>query len=152
MSDNTIPTVMLRRARPTDRDAIERLLGEAGLPLAGVAEHMGEFLVAITAGGVVGAAAVESYPPCGLLRSLAVDASQRGRGLGALLTARAIEQARASGLTSLHLLTTTATGYFTRFGFHEVARVRLPAELGASEELRGACPDDAVCMELLISR
>ncbi len=148
MSEKSLPTVIFRRARPADREAIERLLAASGLPLAGVPEHLGDFLLAATAGGIVATAAVEPYPPVGLLRSVAVDPAQRGRGLGALLTARAVERARRSGLTALYLLTTTAPDYFPRFGFRAVPRPSLPAALGASEELRGACPEGAVCMEL----
>ena len=151
MSENTLPTVAVRAARAADRAAIERLLGAAGLPLAGVADHLGEFLVAITSAGIVGTVAVESYPPSGLLRSVAVDASQRGRGLGALMTLRAIERARSRGLAALYLLTTTASEYFSRFGFRAVPKAALPPEVGASEELKGACPDTAVCMELRLS-
>jgi len=148
VSESTLPTVTVRPARPTDREAIERLLAAADLPLAGVAEHLGEFLVAVSSGGIVGTAAVEPWPPSGLLRSVAIHPSQRGRGLGALLTARAIERARSRGLTALYLLTTTAADWFPRFGFRSVPRARLPAELEGSAELRGACPDSAVCMEL----
>lgn len=151
MNERTLPTVVVRPARDSDRDAIERLLVAANLPLAGVAEHLGEFLVATGSAGIVGAAAVEGHGPYGLLRSVAVDESQRGRGLGGLLIARAIQRARGRGASALYLLTTTAAGYFSRFGFRAVPRTGLPAELSASEELRGACPDSAVCMELALT-
>lgn len=148
MKDPAHPTVMIRPARPEDRGAIEQLLADAGLPLAGVAEHLAEFSVARAAEGIVATAAIESWPPYGLLRSVAVAPSQRGRGLGGLLTARAIEAARARGLRALYLLTTTAERFFPRFGFRVVPRDELPDELGGSEELRGACPETAVVMAL----
>ena len=148
MSAPVTPTVAIRSARAADLPAIEHLLDQAGLPRAGVAGHVEDFRIAVTAGGVVATAAIERYPPYGLLRSVAVDPGQRGRGLGALLTARAIERARTGGLAALYLLTTTADAWFPRFGFRRVDRAALPEALGASEELRGACPETAVCMEL----
>ncbi|MEO5617636.1 MAG: arsenic resistance N-acetyltransferase ArsN2 [Candidatus Eisenbacteria bacterium] len=151
MNERMLPTVVIRPARPADRESIDRLLVAAKLPLAGVADPVAEFLVASTSDGLVGTVGVECYPPFGLLRSVAVDESQRGRGLGALLVARAIQRARLREIATLYLLTTSAADYFPRFGFRTVARAELPAELLASEELKGAYPETAVCMELPIA-
>jgi amino-acid N-acetyltransferase len=143
-------TVVIRPARPTDLAGVQKLLGEAGLPLAGVPDHLGRYLIAATAGGIVGTVGVEAYPPVALLRSAAVSDTQRGRGIGALLVTRAVERARGEGLCALYLLTTTAADWFPRYGFRRVERAALPAELNASEELKGACPETAVCMELVL--
>lgn len=148
MPDRTLPTVIVRRARGEDRAAVERLLTAAGLPLDGLADHFGSFLVAVTGAGVVGTIGMEYYVPFGLLRSAAVDQAARGRGIGALLTARALEDARARGVRTVYLLTTTAASFFGRIGFRKIARAGVPAELGASTELRGACPDTATVMML----
>jgi amino-acid N-acetyltransferase len=59
-----------------------------------------------------------------------------------------LARARALGLRELYLLTTTAAGYFPRFGFETVGREALPPVLSASEELRGACPASAIAMRL----
>jgi amino-acid N-acetyltransferase len=144
-------TVVIRPARPADRAAIEALLSTAQLPLAGVGDHLSHYLVAVTAGGIVGAVGVEHHAPYGLLRSAVVSDTQRGRGIGAVLVIRAIERARAGGLRALYLLTTTASDWFPRHGFVRVSRESLPKELEASEELRGACPDTAICMELRLA-
>ena len=148
MEARSVQTVVLRPARDSDRADVERLLAAAKLPLAGVGEPFAHYVVAVTSGGVVGAIGVESHTPYGLLRSAVVDGAQRGRGIGALLTAKAIERSRAAKLRALYLLTTDASEYFRRHGFREVAREALPRELGASEELKGACPDTAVAMVL----
>jgi len=148
MATAPLPTLVIRGARPADRAAVERLLAAARLPLAGVAEHFDEFLVAAASEGIVGAIAIERYPPFGLLRSAAVDERWRARGLGALLVAKALARAREDGLAALYLLTTTAADWFPRFGFRACAREALPEALRASEELRGACPDSATCLVL----
>ncbi|XXF77934.1 arsenic resistance N-acetyltransferase ArsN2 [Myxococcaceae bacterium GXIMD 01537] len=139
-------TVTFRPARPEDLRAVEALLSDAGLPRQGVAAHLTHFVVAERAGVLVAAAGVERYETSGLLRSVVVDAAQKGIGVGAALVRRLIEKADAEGLHALFLLTTTAADYFPRFGFARIDRAQLPGELHASEELRGACPASAVVM------
>jgi N-acetylglutamate synthase-like GNAT family acetyltransferase len=146
MSPRTYPTVMLRRARPEDRDAVHRLLTAAALPLDGVDEHFDRFFVAMTAGGVVGAVGVEQHGSYGLLRSAVVDRESQGRGIGALLTLRVLDDARPRGLRAVYLLTTTAADYFKRFGFRPIPRADVPRELWESAELKGACPESATVM------
>ena len=139
-------TVAIRRARPDDLPAVSGLLIAEGLPLAGVPESFGEFLVAESGGRQVAAAGLEVHGDVGLLRSVVVDSAFRGAGLGASLSEGILARARQNGLRSVYLLTTTAAEFFPRLGFHRIERRELPAVLNASEELRGACPDTAVAM------
>ena len=136
----------VRPARPDDFSTVAKLLENAHLPLAGVREHWGHFLVAEASEQVMGAVGVEIYGSCGLLRSLVVDAGFRNRGVGQALVASLNPLIRAAGVSSLFLLTTTAADYFTHLGFERIPREQLPASLNASEELRGACPASAVAM------
>jgi amino-acid N-acetyltransferase len=147
MSDHRHLTAVVRPARAADRETVERLLVAADLPTAGVADHFSEFVVATTAEGIVGAAGVERYGACGLLRSLVVDDAARGRGLGQLLTMRALDRANGAGVERVFLLTTTAAPYFERFGFRRTTREAIPDDVRASAELQGACPESAVVME-----
>ena len=137
----------IRLGRGTDWPAVRALLEESVLPLAGLGESGVELWVADADGEVVGVAGLEVHGRYGLLRSLVVEAGHRGTGLGCRLTQAVLGAARDRGLASLFLLTTTAEGYFPRFGFRAVDRAGVPASLGASEELRGACPASAVVME-----
>lgn len=142
------PTIVVRRARPEDRARVEALLAAENLPLAGVAEHFGSFLIAVTAQSIAGAIGLERYGEDALLRSAVVAKEARGRGVGALLAARLLHDAAAAGVRRVFLLTTTAEPWFARIGFRPVPRTELPAALSASAELRGACPDTAVAMRL----
>lgn len=145
----TVPRPAISPARASDLPEVLALLSAAGLPTAGVAEHFpARFLVARDAGALAGVAAVERHGAAGLLRSVAVRPDRRGTGLGRDLTRAAVGLARAEGLAELYLLTTTAEGFFPRLGFERVPRAALPAELEASEELRGACPAGAIAMRL----
>lgn len=142
------PTIVVRRARPEDRARVEALLAAENLPLDGVAEHFAGFLIAVTAQSIAGAIGLERYGEDALLRSAVVAKEARGRGVGALLTARLLSDAAAAGVRRVFLLTTTAEPWFARIGFRPVARAELPAALAASAELRGACPATAVAMRL----
>jgi amino-acid N-acetyltransferase len=138
----------IRRVSDGDLAAVQTLLRDAGLPLAGVDVHLDGFVVAEESGAIVGCAGLERYGDAALLRSVAVAPALRGAGLGQRLTAACIDAARAAGITKLALLTETAEGFFPRFGFTAVARTSLPEALHESEELRGACPATAKAMLL----
>ena len=77
-----------------------------------------------------------------------MNADQRSSGLGARLVQAQLGAALSLHATSVSLLTTTAEAYFPRFGFAVVPRLKLPAALNDSLELRGACPDGAIAMHL----
>jgi nucleoside-diphosphate-sugar epimerase/N-acetylglutamate synthase-like GNAT family acetyltransferase len=129
-----------------DLTAFMALLEANKLPRAGVREHAATTLVARRNGRIVGGAAVEIYGTSGLLRSVAVDESRRGEGLGHQLTQAALDLARARGLTTVYLLTTTAAEFFPRFGFREIARDDVDPTVQRSVEFTTACPADAVAM------
>ena len=138
----------VRRARPDDRPAVERLLRDAGLPLDGVADAFAGYLVAEANGGVVGAIGLERHGGYALLRSAVVAAEWRGRGLGVRLTEAALAEARRGGARAVYLLTTTAAEFFPRFGFAAIDRAEVPPAVRRSAEFQGACPDTAVVMQL----
>src|SRR5262245_65779146 len=72
----------IRPAGPGDYDAATALLQTSNLPLAGLKEHFGNALVAVRGADVVGCVAIEVRGRAGLLRSLVVAGSERGRGPG----------------------------------------------------------------------
>jgi amino-acid N-acetyltransferase len=135
-------------AVPADLDRVLALLVAAALPTAGVAEHFGRFLVARADGDVAGCVGLELYGTSGLLRSLAVSPSHRGRGLGRDLAGRALADAQRCGVGHLFLLTETAADFFTRLGFRRVTRAEAEKFVGESVELRSACPHACACMRL----
>src|SRR5829696_5769279 len=144
----TVESIGLRGSTPADWESISGLLAASSLPLAGAAESLADFVVASRGGVIVGCAGVERYGTSGLLRSVAVAESERGRGTGAKLVERCIEGAFASGISTLVLLTTTAAAYFQRFGFETIARDAVPDPVKSSVEFREACPASATVMRL----
>ena len=146
MMTTTTPAAAIRKATADDLAGVEQLLVASSLPIAGVAEALGDFLVATHDGAVVGVVGVEQCCDYGLLRSTAVDAAWRSRGLGRQLVERAIASAEANGLHALYLLTTTAERYFPSFGFAPTTREQVPDVVRQTVEFRSACPASAVVM------
>jgi amino-acid N-acetyltransferase len=138
--------VIVDRVRPEDEPAIVRLITDSGLPTAGLLDHLESAVVARLDGRIVACAALEIYADGALLRSVAVEESLRGSGLGQQVVRAALDLARQRGTTSVFLLTTTAETFFPRFGFRRVARADVPPGVRASVEFRSACPASAVAM------
>src|SRR5690348_8370072 len=111
-SDDTTPRAQLRGAQPSDLPAIERLLTASNLPLDGVKDALQSFVVAESAGELVGVAGLESCSENALLRSVAVADTWRSRGVGRALVERVIADAESRGIPALYLLTTTAERWF----------------------------------------
>ena len=141
--------ISYRAAARADLPGIEGLLRESSLPTVGVAEALEQFIVAERGRRLVGVVGLELHGDrYALLRSAAVDASVRGRGVGRQLVEQIIGAARARNLESLYLLTTTAERYFPMFGFEEITRDAVPDVVKRSAEFTSACPASAVVMSL----
>lgn len=109
-----VPPVRIRDAAPADLPAVRRLVGDAGLPLDGLTDAY-LVLVADVDHAVVGTVALERHgvdrDTANLRRSAAVDSAKRGLGIGARLTAVALERVDAAG-APVALFTETAEDYF----------------------------------------
>jgi amino-acid N-acetyltransferase len=141
-------TESIRSARPEDEAGVLVLLEEEGLPTDEVARWLPHYVVAEDGGRVVGVAGLEVHGTDGVLRSVVVERSRQGGGLGGRLAATIIATARRAGLHRLYLLTTTAETYFPRHGFRSIPRDSASASVRDSVEFREACPDSAVAMVL----
>lgn len=120
------------------------------LPTAGLETQFPKaYVLAYAAGDLVGIAGLEAYGAHGLLRSVGVRHDMRGTGLGRALTRNRLDYARALGLESVYLLTTTAESYFPKFGFKKANRKAAPAELQGTIEFASACPSSAICLRLI---
>ena len=139
-----------RAASLADLPTIVELLSALGLPVAGVEEHIANFLLTFQEGSLVACAGLERYGATALLRSVAVAERHRGEGLAHRLVAQLIDIARADGIESLLLLTITAAGFFQRFGFRMISRDEAPAAVQSSIQFQGVCPASATLMRLFL--
>ncbi|MGH9369452.1 MAG: arsenic resistance N-acetyltransferase ArsN2 [Thermoanaerobaculia bacterium] len=141
------PRVEIGALRQIEEPELLALLEHCRLPEAGVREHLSGALVAREGGRLVGSAVLEIYADGALLRSVAVEADRRGRGLGIRLTEAALDLARRRGARRVFLLTETAAEFFPRFGFRAIPRTEVPESVRASLEFTTACPQSALVME-----
>jgi amino-acid N-acetyltransferase len=160
------PTLRLRRATAAaDLSYVETLLAESDLPSADVRSTPEVFYVADVADGAdaigetdaagvddgesgdhVGVGGVEVHGSDGLLRSVVVERPLRGYGFGHALCEALEHEARADGVDTLYLLTTTAREFFVDRGFVAIDRADAPAAIRGTSQFSDRCPATAACL------
>lgn len=144
----------LRKARMSDIPGILRLInGYAAqglmLPRNGfeLAENIRDFTVATAAGEVQGCAALHFYgPTMAEVRSLAVDETLKGAGIGKMLMQALDAEARSFDLDLLFAFTYVPE-FFARLGYRRVDRSALPLKAW-KDCLR--CPKFQACDEIAV--
>lgn len=126
---------------------VEKLLLDAELPVDDLRNSNKVLLFgddrAQQISAVVG---LERYGSNALIRSLAVAPGGRGTGTGQRLVSFAEDQARAMGVKSLFLLTTTADEFFARLGYQVVSRDTAPPDIAGTPQFSELCPASSVFM------
>jgi amino-acid N-acetyltransferase len=133
-------------ATSDETEAIRALLIQAELPGEDFTQHLNHFLTAKQNSTLAGAVGLEIYDELGLLRSLVVEASYRGQGLGKKLCEQIFAYAQSQGVKKLYLLTTTAANFFPKLDFSPIDRDSVPPAIRATEEFASICPSTAICM------
>ena len=131
--------------RPIAADAPElaAALKDAHLPTEDLADGGRTFFGLDEGGQPVGYAGYELYGEEALLRSVVVLPEQRGKGYGRAITDAVLAEAAKAGARRAFLLTTTADGFFPRFGFRRISRAEVPPDVRTSVEFHSACPESA---------
>ena len=137
-----------RPARPDDTTGIQELLSEAGLNAAGTEQRLSSTIVCSDDHRVTGTACVEDFDATGLLRSVAVRADLRGQGVGLLVVAAALQEARRRGIHRVSLFTESAAPFFERLGFQHTERAALPDAIRESAQAAEECAVSASAMML----
>ena len=142
METPDLKTYRVERAVPSDLDRIENLLREAGLPTKGVSPLIARFAVVREEGQVVAAGVIEPLDGAGLLRSVVVDATRRGQGLGQVVVNHLVSEADVP----IFLLTETAPAFFASLGFEHLPRSRAPEAVRHTQEYCSLCAESAALM------
>jgi protein-tyrosine-phosphatase/N-acetylglutamate synthase-like GNAT family acetyltransferase len=152
LAATTVPDgVELGAAGADDLDAASALAARAELPVEGLVDQFpAGYVVARRRDEIVGAAGLEVHGNAGVLRSIVVAASERGTGLGVVLTADRLVAARERKLEAVYLLTTTAADFYDRFGFRPFPRAEVPDQVASCPEFASICPSSASCRRLLL--
>jgi amino-acid N-acetyltransferase len=137
--------------KPSHATAV-RILHAAHLPAEDLTPtHCEHFFCAGPATEPTGLVGLELYGDVALLRSLVVAPDRRGAGEGAALLRHAEGHARAHGIRTVYLLTTSAETFFTKHGYRRVARESAPASIRATREFAGLCPSSSAFMSRELS-
>jgi N-acetylglutamate synthase-like GNAT family acetyltransferase len=97
------------------------LIAAADLPPIFIEEFIDGFLAADVDGQVDACGGVELYGDCAVIRSVVVDPSARGLGLGGQLAERLIALAGARGAGDIYLFTQDAWEFWKHYSFIDVA-------------------------------
>ncbi|GGB43144.1 hypothetical protein GCM10011380_35790 [Sphingomonas metalli] len=127
---------------PEQFDGLAWFLNAAGLPSSDLGDP-GRTFYRIDAESLIGYAGLEGEGDDRLLRSVVVLHDRRRAGLGRPLVAAIEKEAREIGVRRLHLLTTTASGFFRAIGYLDADRVSAPSSIAASREFTALCPASA---------
>ena len=122
------------------------MLEANGLPAADLTADRTAFFYAGPASKLQGLVGIEIHGADALLRSLVVASELRSTGLGTALVLRAESHARAQGVRSMYLLTTTAESFFAQRGYATLARADAPAGIRATREFADICPASSIFM------
>jgi amino-acid N-acetyltransferase len=149
VSEMALPTgSAVEVAAFNDGPAIAALLAEASLPVPDADDAPVRMVVTREAGRVIGCAGWERHGPAALLRSVAVRAEARKRGVGLALVRAALMQVAVEGVREVVLLTNDADPFFAKLGFVRIERAALPEPVRASRQVTTACCASAVSMRL----
>ena len=119
---------------------VKRLLKASQLDSSDLTpEHLRHFFGLGTKEEPEGIVGLELFDTVALLRSLAVDSSRRGIGLGSKLIAHAEDYARNLGIKSLYLLTNTAESFFKHRGYKCTGRDDAPSAIRETKEFSEIC-------------
>lgn len=135
-----------RPALTSDLDEIKNLLIHYNLPTIDCVEHIQNFVVAQNDDGLLAIGAFEHCGDAGLVRSIAVKETHKGHGIGEQIFQRIKSNALKSGITTLYLLTTDASGYFEQLGFSHCVRDEIPKLVKSTKQFTELCPATAHTM------
>lgn len=123
------------------------LLTVANLPVNDIGENVELFSLNIDE-QIIATAGLEINGQIGLLRSVSVLESQKGKGYGLLVVQNVEQYAKTQNIKELYLLTTTAKEFFEKKCNYEVIeRANVPTEIQNSQQFTSVCPSSAVVMK-----
>lgn len=129
------------------RAKVIALLAAEKLPVDDLPQTLENFVVAKEGEEVTGVAGIEIYDSYGLLRSVAVSAAYRGKGMASQLLDEVEKLAAVQSLKAIYLLTETAPEYFGKKGYQKITRAEVPVEIQQSTEFSHVCPQSAIVMK-----
>ncbi len=117
--------------------------------MADIYENLQAFTVAELDGRVAGCCALQIiWSDLAEIKSLAVDETNKDKGVGKMLVAAATEQARQLGLPKIFALTLNPA-FFEKLGFKIIEKEKLPMKVWSDCAM---CPKQQNCDEIAVIR
>lgn len=135
--------IVFARVPRGHHDALRRALDAVLLPTDDLTEPDRAFFALSDRDGPIGHVGLEGTGVDLLLRSLVVLPDRKRQGHGSLLVIHAEAAARQAGAERLHLLTTTASGFFRARGYIPTERANAPAAIAGTAQFASLCPASA---------
>lgn len=130
----------------TEFEAFREAVKSAGLPHQDL-NYQNQVLISYYDGNkLVGTGGLEVINQFALLRSVSVNATNRGQNLGKQITADLLKSVEKSKLDAVFLLTETAKDFFEKQGFEPVSRDSAPVEIQSTTQFSSMCPVSASFM------
>lgn len=133
-----------------DLGSIKELLKSYHLPVEDIDTSEISFSLIKEGTEVLACAGVERFNEFGLLRSVAVKAELKGKGIGSELINAVLVQSKSQGIKTMYLLTETAESFFRKKGFTKKDRSEAPENIKQSIEFAELCPASAVLMKKIL--
>lgn len=139
-----------KKTSPEKKSKVLTLLTLANLPTLDIGENVELFSLEINE-NIVGTAGLEVIGNIGLLRSVSVLESQKGKGYGHLIVQKIESYAKMQNIEALYLLTTTASKFFgQKCNYQMIERASVPIEIQNSQQFSSVCPSSAVVMKKIL--
>lgn len=119
---------------------LREALSQAALPFDDLSEPGRQFFRFEMDGKWIAYGGLEGSGQDMLLRSLVVSDSHRGKGLGKAVLSELEQYAAFQGVHRLHLLTQSATGFFTANGYEIFNRGEAPVAISQTVQFKHLCP------------
>ena len=136
-----------KKTSPEKVSQVLALLSLANLPISDIGENVELFSLEMES-KIIGTVGLEMSGKIGLLRSLSVIESQKGKGYGLLIVQNLEAYVKTKNIKVLYLLTTTAKDFFEKkCNYAVIERVNVPIEIQSSQQFALVCPSSAVVMK-----
>jgi amino-acid N-acetyltransferase len=136
--------IAFKKTSPENFSKVLVLLSLANLPIRDIDENVELFSLEMD----LGTAGLEIFGRIGLLRSLSVLESQKGKGYELLIVQKLESYVKTKNIKALYLLTSTAKDFFeTKCKYELIERINVPIEIQNSQQFVSICPSSAVIMK-----
>ena len=125
---------------------LQSFLKENRLPFSDVQIDDNHYLLFYQKEELIGSIGLEWYQSHTLLRSVAIAEKWRGKGLGKIMVAEILKDAKRAQMDGVFLLTETAAPFFLQLGFTDFDRKQAPPAIQSSGEFSQVCPASARLM------